>query len=76
MLVAELDLEPKIQATAGVLAVNLMAVVEPAEFDVSLMAPMVQVQWGVNLGASLTLMGSLGELPVGMIVLYLLESQG
>ena len=76
MLVAELDLEPKIRVTAGVLAMNLMAVVEPAEFDVSLMALIVQVQWGVNLSASLAVMVSLGELFVGMIVLYLLESQG
>ena len=76
MLVEELDLESKVLATAGVLGVNLMAVLEPAEFDVNLMAPKVRVQWGVNLGAGLTVMGSLGELPVGMIVLYLLESQG
>jgi len=67
-------LESKI--LAGVLAVNLMAVVVPDEFDVNLMAPRVQVYWGVNLGASLTVMRSLGELSVGMIVLYLLESQG
>ena len=76
MLVAELDLELKVLVTTSVLAVNLMAVVEPAEFDVNLMAPRVRLKWGINLGANLTVMGSLGELPVGMIVLYLLESQG
>ena len=43
MLVEELDLESKVLATAGVLGVNLMAVLEPAEFDVNLMAPRVPV---------------------------------
>ena len=76
MLVAELDLELKVLETTSVLAVNLMAVVDPAEFDVNLMVPRVRLKWGINLGANLTVMGSLGELPVGMIVLYLLESQG
>ena len=76
MLVAELDLELKVLETTSVLAVNLMAVVDPAEFDVNLMVPRVRLKWGINLGANLTVMGSLGELLVGMIVLYLLESQG
>ena len=43
MLVEELDLESKVLATAGVLAANLMPVVEPAEFDVNLMAQRVRV---------------------------------
>jgi phosphotransferase system glucose/maltose/N-acetylglucosamine-specific IIC component len=79
MLLAELDLELKILAMAGVFdvnltevaqpaefGVNLTGVAQPAEFGVNLMGPRVPVQPGLHMGASLMV----------MTVLYLLESKG